>query len=126
MTYAATGYYPHSQARESVEEPVNKIAYKLASNEMGRCPFCRDVSLDGAQAFVRAARHLQEAHGLECMHVGSETTFAHNGNPWLLTVAVFGSEAPPQELPEDRLELYVHDIATGEMRKATVDSEEGK
>ena len=67
---------------------------------------------------------MQEAHGLVCMHIGSETTLARNGDPWRLTVAVFGSQAKPKKLPKEKLELNVHDIATGEMPKATVDPKE--
>lgn len=72
-----------------------KIAARVASNEDDGCPFCDEISLTGIDHFMRSARHLQEIHSLICLHVGQETAFDNEGRVHQITVAVFGSVAPP-------------------------------
>jgi hypothetical protein len=68
-----------------------KIAARVTSNEDYGCPFCGEISLDGIDHFVRSARHLQESHGLVCLHVGQETAIDHEGRQYQRTVAIFGT-----------------------------------
>jgi hypothetical protein len=97
-----------------------KIAYRLSSNLSSRCPFCEGVQLDGLDEFLQAVRHLQEFHNLECLHVGTETTYDGKGSCHT-TVAIFGSENPPKELPPPELIIEVTNIGTG--RKITLNPE---
>jgi hypothetical protein len=82
-----------------------KIAAIVNSSVSMGCPFCRGSRLNGLDDFEGAARHLQDEHGLVCMHVGTETTNDSDGKPWHNTVAVFGAENPPSPLPVPKIKL---------------------
>jgi hypothetical protein len=79
-----------------------KIAATISSYTNSSCPFC-DEGLPGLTNFVHAAKHLQEQHGLSCMHVGQQTGENHNGEVWHHTVAVFGSDDPPTPLTDEEI-----------------------
>ena len=51
-----------------------------------------EVYLDSTEGFgfEAACNHMLTDHSLTCVHVGTETEEGHDGNPWHLTVAVFG------------------------------------
>jgi hypothetical protein len=65
-----------------------KIKVRLSSNELLTCPICKDFSIDGIENFLESARHLQDVHGLSCLHVGQESVDAEV--PFQTTVAIFG------------------------------------
>jgi hypothetical protein len=68
-----------------------KVKARISSNESGPCPFCGPgVFLDGGKAFLKAASHLEEVHGLSCLHVGQETVSDDQGLLYQTTVAFFG------------------------------------
>jgi hypothetical protein len=48
---------------------------------------------------VKAAKHLQDIHKLDCMHVGQETSEDVEYATRQDTVAIFGSDNPPAESP---------------------------
>ena len=75
-----------------------KIAARLSSYTSSSCPFC-DETLDGLHNFVKAAKHLQEVHKLDCMHVGQETSEDVESATRQDTVAIFGSDNLPAEVP---------------------------
>ena len=54
------------------------------------CPIqdCHEL-LDGINHFEDACNHLLQ-HGLICVHVGTQTDDGPGGQPWHLTIAVFG------------------------------------
>lgn len=86
-----------------------KLAESVSSSVSKQCPFCREFTLDGITHFIESARHLQDKHALECMHVGQETSNDDQGKPWHSSVAFFGSENPPEELPLPSLNIEYFD-----------------
>jgi hypothetical protein len=72
-----------------VNYPTMNLRARISSNETSPCPFCTE-GLDGIDDFVKSAGHLQQAHGLSCLHVGQETTTDNEGRPYHTTVAIFG------------------------------------
>ena len=69
---------------------LREIIVIVKSNTSRRCPVddC-DELLDGLKRFEEACNHLIVAHGLTCVHVGTETDQGDDG-PLHITVAVFG------------------------------------
>ena len=64
----------------------------IVNSSVGQgCALCSEW-LDGSENFMKAVRHLQDVHGLTCLHVGQETTNSSDGSPWHSTVAVFGTK----------------------------------
>jgi hypothetical protein len=65
------------------------IKARLSSIELGPCPLCKEFTIDGIDNFLESARHLQDVHGLICLHVGQESIDAEK-QPFQTTVALFG------------------------------------
>jgi hypothetical protein len=87
-----------------------KIGARVYSNHTVKCPFC-DASLEGAgEEFLNSARHLQDIHSLNSLHVGTETIQDQDGRLRQTTVATFGKDrlpprwvSPNQEMPSSKL-----------------------
>jgi hypothetical protein len=74
---------------EDDDEPDLPIMVHISTAFKKPCPFCADVEI-GLERFEESCNHLISAHGLTCLHVGSET-HRDNDTGALIhsTVAVF-------------------------------------
>ena len=93
-----------------------KIGAIVHSSESKGCPYCSE-RLDGIDEFEKAAKHLQAAHSLTCLHIGTETHLDRDGKPWHNMVAAFGSDELPPERVIEPLTFVVTDHVGKDIRR---------
>lgn len=72
-------------------EPMPPVAKELmiyvSTNEGKGCGIDGCDFWLGLERFQESCNHLLQDHGLNCLHVGQQTTPDSNGSPWHSTVA---------------------------------------
>lgn len=49
-----------------------KQIFKVSTNSLGRCPYCRNVDVGGS-CFERGINHMLSEHNYQIEHIGTET-----------------------------------------------------
>jgi hypothetical protein len=74
-----------------MQAAAKETIIRISTNETASCRLCNFTPYRGSPvAFEDVCNHLIKEHGLQCLHIGQETTHGPGGNPWHSTVAVFG------------------------------------
>ena len=68
----------------------------LRSDEPCVCTRCDEMPVTYHHQITDHANHYIQQHGYVLLHVGQETVWDDNGNPWHCTVMVLGTRDAPR------------------------------